>query len=85
MPTVATSLFDTIAARWTSNTLDLESDSPVTGNIQNSWSYLLEERKNVSPQLSTTVRISLIFSWEISFLVLFNHALPLDDYLVTII
>jgi len=54
---VAPSLFDTIAARWTTNALDAveESDSVVTGAIQNSWSYLLEERKNVSPQLISNI------------------------------
>uniref|UniRef100_A0A1I8BTT7 ANK_REP_REGION domain-containing protein n=1 Tax=Meloidogyne hapla TaxID=6305 RepID=A0A1I8BTT7_MELHA len=61
-PTMAPSLFDTITARWTSNALDAaeESDSPATGTIQNSWSYLLEERKNVSPQqIPNTTRITL--------------------------
>jgi hypothetical protein len=67
---VATSLFDTLAARWTSNTLDLESDSPVTSNIKNSWSYLLEERKNGSPQQpSTTVRKNLQFNIKQSYLI----------------
>lgn len=56
-PPVAPSLFDTIAARWTTSALDVveESDSAVTGAIQNSWSYLLEERKNVSPQLISNI------------------------------
>nr|CAD2162232.1 unnamed protein product [Meloidogyne enterolobii] len=56
-PPVAPSLFDTIAARWTTNALDVveESDSVVTGAIQNSWSYLLEERKNASPQLISNI------------------------------
>jgi hypothetical protein len=52
------SLFDVFAAKWTSNPLDSvdpSEDSTAAGNIQNSWSYLLEERKSTERPQQTMV------------------------------